>query len=115
MFGIGSVRKHKETIEMQEEMIDNLFKANTDLQLKAVRLEKANHSLREKLSKGRKPRRKQLGHKLGYKQVTKDEHIKMWEMYNNGVDPHRIATTLDRSVSCVSKHIRQEVELQDGK
>ena len=122
MFNLGNVRKHQETIDMQEEMIDNLYieranliKANTDLQLKAVRLEKANHSLREKLGKKRKPRRKQLGHKTGYKAVGKEEHITMWEMYNNGVDPHRIATTLDRSVSCVSNHIQQEMDLQNGK
>ena len=108
MFGIGNVRKHQETIDAQEEMIDNLFELNNQLKDKCVKLEQT-------LLRQRQPRRKGLTRVTGYKRVSESESLEMYERYETGDSLSDIAAQMHRSQSCVSKHVWKHVEEEDGK
>jgi len=54
--------------------------------------------------------RQQLSHKTGFTKVSEEESWDMFKQYEHGIDVDRIAKGLDRSQSCVSRHIRKHLE-----
>jgi len=108
MFGFGNISKHKRTIEMQEELIDNLYGENSTLLEKCIKLERA-------LLEQKAPRknRKSISRATGYKRVTEDESLEIYEMYKRGDDLSDIANYFRRSQSCISRHVRIHLEAED--
>jgi len=104
IFGLGNVRKHEETIEMQEELIDELY---TQLANMAGELASAK-------SRTPKTRRKRLASKTGFHRVSESESLEMYEMYMNDCVLSDIANKLGRSQSTVTGHIRKHMEQEDA-
>jgi len=107
MFGLGNVAAHKLTIDAQEEMIDNLVDENYALTTKCEKLESELIKAQSKTKKRRS--RPQLSRKTGYRRVTEEESLGIFELYQNHVDLSEIATHFNRSQSCVSKHVRKQL------
>ncbi len=103
MFGFG---KKKKRINVLEEYVGTLLAKNEMLENKAIRLERALNDAK----KPRRKNRKQLSHKTGFTRVGEVESYDIYQMYQNGMNGYDIARTLDRSQSCVSKHIRKHLE-----
>ena len=88
-----SKMKLQETIDAQEEMIENLYTL-----------------LEECKGKSKRKVRKQLTHKTGYTKVGQVESRDIYEMYQNGRSLVDIANYFKRSQSCVSGHVRKHLE-----
>jgi len=67
-----------------------------------------------KLRSKRKPRKKNLSSSKGFKKVTDEEAQEMYDMWKEGHDMTHIASTLNRSNSCVSIHIHKLYEKEYG-
>ena len=104
MFGLGNVTIHEKRIKKLEDSLSNIID-------KFYSLQSENLHLRRKLdSKKRRKNRKQLSHKTGFTKVGQVESLDIYEMYKDGMNVHTIAKTLDRSQSCISRHIRKHME-----
>ena len=115
MFGLGNVRKHNETIEMQEEIIGELYEKLAVLSQTLVVANISIIDLEDKLSNKPKPKRKpRLTNRTGYKKISVDESLDMYDRYKAGESITDIAFHTGRSASAVHNHIVQHLEAEDG-
>jgi len=91
-----------ETIEAQEEMIDNLLELTDQLKEKAAKLE-------QELIKKKQKRRPQLTTRAGFSHVSKEEKAEFVERFHRGEQIGHIAIVTKRSPATVSKYIREEL------
>ncbi len=67
-----------------------------------------------KLRSKRKPRKRNLSSSKGFKKVTDEEAQEMYDMWKEGYSMTDIASTLNRSNSCVGTHIHKLYEKEHG-
>ena len=114
------IKKHTQTIKVLERTSNNLV---SKLQMCQEQLFNANIEVNNsrsiikdlKNNNKRKPRRRELSHKVGFKHVNKEESIEIYKMWKNHIPLSDIALHFKRSNSTVANHVRKQMEEEDAR